>query len=717
MNSIISFLRKSDVWIVALFSLIISIISTIYYFNHHDILAYNDAVSHLQIARSIVDYKQPGIQQIGGVWLPLQHILMIPFVAFYSLWQNGLAGSIISMGAFITANLFIFKIVKFLTKSSTAGFAGVALFAVNRNILYMQSTPMTEMLLFATLFGGIYYFIRWYSSRNNKDLIFSGIWIAFATLVRYEAWMLMVVAAFIIFIDSVMLAKNKTKGFGQSLLFLTIASFGIVLWILWSLVIFGNALYWLDGPYSSKHQQNILAYAGQLPTRHHILTSIITYAKAVELNVGPIILIITALSILFLLYSYIKKSKKDKRLLLVALLLSFSPILLEFLALFFGNTVIYTKLNYTYNIRYGLMALPFIIICISYALSEIKTTVIAWLSITLIVVVLILVGSPITLREGLIGPDGSGGQSQAYLLASKFRHIYKSGSILTANSQTPTVPIHDIGLSLSHYISNGDYLLWNNALRQPQKYVNYVIVLSRNKGLDSSIVPIDYTKSINNYQKYFNVIYDKYGYEILAKKSLGIAAIPSNVTPSSTNKLPIVNSKPITASQTNTLNTVVKVGESETSIVQSDIATIDDSSKLSSGQLQTVTIEMVDYVGNNNLIYPGQTVSINMTYLQQLINNTLGVSATIYKSTPTTTSANVIVQTGDSQYSIVAYEINALYPNNQLTVSQIGYVDSAMVTMLGDHNLIYPGQVVNINLSTLRSLVAQSQQLSSTPSG
>ena len=51
---------------------------------HGTMLLYGDAVAHLGIARRILDTNNPGIGNLGGVWLPLPHLLMLPFVAEWS---------------------------------------------------------------------------------------------------------------------------------------------------------------------------------------------------------------------------------------------------------------------------------------------------------------------------------------------------------------------------------------------------------------------------------------------------------------------------------------------------------------------------------------------------------------------------------------------------------------------------------------------------------
>src|SRR4051812_33737519 len=57
-------------------------------------LYYGDAEAHLNIARRILDSRTPGPEQFGTVWLPLPHLLMLPFAARDFLWRSGLAGAI-----------------------------------------------------------------------------------------------------------------------------------------------------------------------------------------------------------------------------------------------------------------------------------------------------------------------------------------------------------------------------------------------------------------------------------------------------------------------------------------------------------------------------------------------------------------------------------------------------------------------------------------------
>ena len=72
----------------------VSLVSLLYCVRHSELLLYGDAVAHMGIARRVFDSRTPGLLQLGTVWLPLPHLLMIPFVLSVSMWQTGMGGSI-----------------------------------------------------------------------------------------------------------------------------------------------------------------------------------------------------------------------------------------------------------------------------------------------------------------------------------------------------------------------------------------------------------------------------------------------------------------------------------------------------------------------------------------------------------------------------------------------------------------------------------------------
>ena len=124
---------------VAGIAVLASLFSFIYYFQHGGLLLYGDAVAHINIARRVVDSQTPGLLQLGTVWLPLPHLLMVPFLWFNSLWQSGAGGSIPSMFAYVFGVLGIFRLVRGVlesdlrTKPVALVAASVAAFAYGAN--------------------------------------------------------------------------------------------------------------------------------------------------------------------------------------------------------------------------------------------------------------------------------------------------------------------------------------------------------------------------------------------------------------------------------------------------------------------------------------------------------------------------------------------------------------------------------------------------------
>ncbi len=154
-------------------------------------LSHYDARGHLIVARRIFDSITPGWQQIGAVWLPLPHLLNALPVQIDLFYRSGASAVVMSIAEYAIAAGAIAWIVERLTGSEMAAIAGAAVFALNPNVLYLQSTPMTEPLLLATTTVAVAMMIAWCDrdvheqSPANRPV---GIVLALACLTRYEAW-------------------------------------------------------------------------------------------------------------------------------------------------------------------------------------------------------------------------------------------------------------------------------------------------------------------------------------------------------------------------------------------------------------------------------------------------------------------------------------------------------------------------------------------------
>jgi hypothetical protein len=124
-------------------------------------LSHYDSRGHLIVARRIFDSITPGWQQIGAVWLPLPHLLNALPVQIDFLYRTGASAVAFSVVEYAIAAAAIAWIVARLTGSIAAAIAGVAVFAFNPNVLYLQATPMTEPLLLATTTVALAMVMRW----------------------------------------------------------------------------------------------------------------------------------------------------------------------------------------------------------------------------------------------------------------------------------------------------------------------------------------------------------------------------------------------------------------------------------------------------------------------------------------------------------------------------------------------------------------------------
>lgn len=236
-------------WLIVL-AAVLSVAAFAYFYGKDTILSYSDAVSHLEIARRVIDGATPGFAQLGSVWLPLPHLLALPFVWVDSLYYSGVAGSIPSMAAFVVTAGLLYKITWTLTGNKLAGALSAAVFMTNPNVLYMQSTPMTELPLFACMAGMVYGVQRWIQTDHHRYLFGAGVAGLVGTLTRYEAWVLFAVLVAVVIFSARRKGYSYLRLEGLTLAFVYVGGLGVAAWLGWNLIIFGNAFDFENGPYA-----------------------------------------------------------------------------------------------------------------------------------------------------------------------------------------------------------------------------------------------------------------------------------------------------------------------------------------------------------------------------------------------------------------------------------------------------------------------------------
>src|ERR1035438_9278461 len=210
------------------------------------LLYYGDAEAHLNIARRMVDSRTPGYDQVGTVWLPLPHWLMLPLVRVDALWLNGMAGAIPSGVAFLLAGTFLYAAAYRIFECASAAFAATAVFALNPNALYLQSIPMTESLFSACLLALLYFSVRFRDTQGWGAVMGAGIAACAATLTRYEGWFLLPFVAIYFVIAA---RRNRI---GVAMLFTSLAALGPLFWLVHNWWLTMDPLAFYRGPYSAR---------------------------------------------------------------------------------------------------------------------------------------------------------------------------------------------------------------------------------------------------------------------------------------------------------------------------------------------------------------------------------------------------------------------------------------------------------------------------------
>ena len=160
----------------------------IYYYAHQLTIAHYDAKAHLLVARRMVDSLEPGYAQMGAHWLPLIHLVYLPFVLIESQYRSGLLPSLISVLSFAVSVWLTYRISYRITGSVSAGaFAAVILMA-NPNLGYLQSCPLTEPLYMMLLLLGVDSLISWRESDRQDLPWLAATWVSLGALCRYEGW-------------------------------------------------------------------------------------------------------------------------------------------------------------------------------------------------------------------------------------------------------------------------------------------------------------------------------------------------------------------------------------------------------------------------------------------------------------------------------------------------------------------------------------------------
>lgn len=344
----------------------VSVLSFFYCLQHSEILLYGDAVAHMGIARRVFDSRTPGLLQLGTVWLPLPHLLMIPFVVSLWMWQSGAGGSIVSMAAFVLGAAGIFRLVRgALAQEENDGAGRIAawgaalVYVANPNLIYLQATAMTEALYLALFVWAVVYFAEFVCEESGRALVKCGWCVAAACLTRYDGWFLAGVLGVAGFFAAWKMRGQKPRVWQWFWRFAVLVISVPAFWVGYNAMVYRNPLEFANGPYSAKaiEQRGMQAGEGPHPGTRNLATAAEYFLESAELNITeapwhwlwlPLLTAATALVLI-------------RRRQLWPLLLLWTPFPFYMLSIAYGGVPIFVPALFPhtiYNARYGLQLLP-----------------------------------------------------------------------------------------------------------------------------------------------------------------------------------------------------------------------------------------------------------------------------------------------------------------------------------------------------------------------
>jgi dolichyl-phosphate-mannose-protein mannosyltransferase len=473
---------RRDYLLLTLLALLISCASLVYYWLHHAILLYGDAIAHMNIARKVFDSRTPGILEFGTVWLPLPHLLDIPFVVNDWMWRTGLGASIPSMVAYIVGALGIFRLMRRLTSRTAAWFAAL-MYALNPNLIYIQATAMTESLYLAFFIWAVVYFSEFVQEisvdpqRARKLLERCGIMTAGAMMVRYDAWFLaaaIALAAFLVILKLPIRTAPPWRGFINFTL-LAAATGGV--WLAYNYGAFYHALEFATGPYSAKAIAKRMAGMPTYPGMNDPRTAALYFLKVSRLNVGEgpteyllfITAIITTIAVVYFARRY------------SAWLLLWVPIPFYVFSIAYSGVPIYFPNWWPYsyyNVRYGLELLP--AICIFVALGYEFLGRFMSVRVSAAIVVLMVAVSyhsalhktAICLREAQV--NGKARTELTARLAAELSKLPPKATLMMFGGWYPGA-LQSAGIHFRRVLRESNHPDWEEGLSHPAQAADYII--------------------------------------------------------------------------------------------------------------------------------------------------------------------------------------------------------------------------------------------------
>ena len=481
---------REDLLPIAVGSLLLAVIALLFCISRGYILLYGDAVAHLGIARRILDSRNPGLAQLGGVWLPLPHLLMLPFVTRMDLWQNGLAGSIPSMLSYIAAVVGLYRLARHMLPPAWS-LAATAFFALNPNLLYLSTTAMTEPLFLAIVIWMVVLTLECAAAVErgavkpaSRLLIGVGLLILAAVYTRYDGWILGA-AVWCVLAWTIGVRRGLWRQLAWPFAIMTLlAVAGPVSWLAYNQHFYHDPLDFMRGPYSPPAIERRTSPPGSRHYRgwHNPGWAILFYTRTAQVDAAfwetGFLVMLTAL-----LGSWQVWRQRRHR---VALLL-WVPLPFYIYSIAYGSVPIFIPQLYPhsfYNARYGMEMLPVFAlfgVATVFRFAQRDPALRPMLARAVPPLLILLAGlnalgmmyaTPLVLKEGVVNARTRMAFETA--VADELRSMPAGVPILISTSDHIGI-LQQAAIPLRQALSEGDRDSWLAALKAPAESAAFVV--------------------------------------------------------------------------------------------------------------------------------------------------------------------------------------------------------------------------------------------------
>ncbi|MFC9773324.1 MULTISPECIES: glycosyltransferase family 39 protein [unclassified Pseudarthrobacter] len=447
-------------------------------------LDYSDAQSHLTIARRVFDSKAPGFEQLGTVWLPMPHLLLMPFIINLWMFSTGWGACILGTLALAATASGLYRIAARLGYGRAGRLAAVLVVLANPAILYTYTTALTEPVLLMCLVAGMAGLAHWATSRRRMSAgelaVFAGIPSGAAVLSRYEGWALVLTGTLFVLITELRRSGQVREALTMASGYAMVPAAAVLWWLSYNWAIYGNPLEFMFGQYSAYAQQKNITDGGLLPTKGNLGLTLWTFHWSLFETLGVVVLAAAACGAVVVVF---RRGIATSTLLIAV---TGSAYAFALVSLYLGQTAInndHSLPSTWWNNRFALTALPLAAVLAAAFVHEAtrRRRTRSLVAAALLLAVALQnawwlqdpAGRLAILAEGRMSHESN---TDSFAAARWLKDHYRGGGILMDESARGNAVLPTMGIPLGNIYNRASGDHFAPALDEPARYAEWVFV-------------------------------------------------------------------------------------------------------------------------------------------------------------------------------------------------------------------------------------------------